>query len=1042
MTTMKRIPAAAWSGKTSAYPRDSGLIELFEAQVEADPDAVAIRCGATRVSYEELDQRACQLAHALVAMGVGEESPVGVYMGQRIEQIVAQVAICKLGATYVPIDPEYPRERRELMLADAGAVALITDRLTSEGPLTGGRPAICVDRDALGIAGLPTEFTGVRGGALRRTHILYTSGSTGQPKGIEIVARAICRLVLATDYVKIEAHDRVAQVANFSFDAAIFEVWGALLNGASLVLLPRSTILDPPVFRAALVESRVSVMFLTTTLFDLVAETCPDAFAGLNYLLVGGERLHAQTLRAVLECAPPRQLVNGYGPTENTTFTVAGAIELADLADGTVPLGRPICNTQVYILGSDLRPVEVGATGELFAGGDGLARGYLNHPQLTAERFLMVDGLDPDGPVRLYRTGDLARWRADGVIEFLGRVDYQVKIRGHRIEIEEVEAALLASEMLAGAAVVVQEGAHGEKSLAAHVVPRDPPTFAPALLLAHLQSRLPPYMIPARTQVIESLPVTANGKLDRQALAIVAERPAPRAAQGHAQALRDPVVAEVTAIWTRLLGVPDLTLEDDFFALGGDSLLAARLVLRVREVFQVNFPVYSLYESRTLRGFIEVVRRAQRGSHSLRIAEDGPETWRSDARLPDEIQYAPVLEARDLPVVALDVARRIFLTGATGFLGAFLLRDLLINTHAQVSCLVRARSEAEGFARIRGALRKHGLWDDRFASRIEAMPGDLSEPRLGLSSRAWAFLADNVDVIFHNGAQVNYVQPYSAHRATNVGGTTEVLRLAGRGRIKPLHHVSSIAVFGPSGFFTKQQRIAEDEPLDDHLDVLRYDIGYSASKWVAEKLVWEAARRGLPVNVYRPGFIMGHSRTGDGNADDFMGRSIKGCIQLGACPDLPNQRKEFVPVDYVSGAILRIAQDTGMTGKAYHLVPPVAADSLDLNDFFALLGECGYPLEVLSYADWVHRLIHDPQVEKNALCPLIPMLFERVYRDVATRWELYEDMPSFDASNAVAAIGRGGVPFHKMDRALLERYLEHWRQTGYLPRMEVQAVGA
>lgn len=1036
MTTMNPVDAA-WNGETSVYPRDAGLAELFEAQVEAEPDAVAIRCGAERLSYEELDRRACRLAHALAAMGVREESPVAVYMGQRVEQIVAQVALVKLAATYVPIDPEYPRERRELMLADAGVVAVVTDRLTCEGPPPGGRPTICVDRDAADIAALPGELLGARTGGLGRTHILYTSGSTGKPKGIEIVARAICRLVLNTDYVQFEARDRVAQVANFSFDAAIFEVWGALLNGASLVLLPRSTILDPPVFRAALIESRVSVMFLTTTLFDLVAETCPDAFAGLKYLLVGGERLHPQTLRAVLECSPPRFLVNGYGPTENTTFTVCGALTLADIAGGAVPLGRPIRNTTVQILGPALQPVAVGETGELFTGGDGLARGYLGRPELTNERFLEIEGLG-----RMYRTGDLARWREDGVIEFLGRVDFQVKIRGHRVEIEEIEAALLESEMLAGAAVVVQEGAHGEKSLTAHVVPREPLLFAPALLVAYMQERLPPYMIPARVHAIESLPVTANGKLDRDALAIVAVRPAPSAAQGPAQALRDPVVAEVTAMWTRLLGVPDLTLDDDFFRLGGDSLLAARLVLKVREVFAVNFPVYALYESRTLRGFIEVVRRAQRGSPNLQRVEDGPETWRSDAHLPDEIQYAPVLEARDLPVASLDAARRILLTGATGFLGGFLLRDLLLHTRAQVCCLVRARNEAEGHTRVRAALRKHGLWDERFAARIEAVPGDLSEAMLGLSPRTWSYLADNVDVIFHSGAQVNYVAPYSAHRETNVGGTIEVLRLASRGRIKPLHHVSSIAVFGPSGFFDKQQSIAEDEELDDHLDVLRFDIGYSASKWVAEKLVWEAWQRGLPVNVYRPGFIMGHSRSGVGNADDFMGRSIKGCIQLGACPDLPNQRKEFVPVDYVSAGILRIAQDTGITGEAYHLVPPVPAESIDLNGFFALLAECGYPLEVLPYADWVHRLIHDPQVEQNALCPLIPMLFERVYREVATRWELYEDMPAFTSENTAAAL-RGSVAFHKMDRALLERYLEHWRRTGFLPGLEeAQALGA
>ncbi len=1020
---------AAWTGETSAYPRDQGLAELFEAQVEANPDAIAIRWGADRISYDELDRRANQLAHALQALGVAEETPVGVYMGQRVEQIVAQVAICKAGGTYVPLDPEYPLERLQFMLADAGVAVVITDRLAGDGPLIGGRPRLGVDPARQRLAALPDDFDGLPGGAQRRTHILYTSGSTGAPKGIEIVARAIVRLVMNTDYVQIEPSDRVAQLSNFSFDAAIFEVWGPLLNGAGVVLLPKASILDPHVMRAELLEKRVSIMFLTTALFNFTAQERPDAFAGLKVLMVGGERANPQTMRAALMAGPPQKLLHAYGPTEGTTFTTMHPLSLEEVSGPTVAIGAPIRNSRVFILDEGLRQVDVGEPGELYVGGDGLARGYLHRPELTRERFVTVSGLDST-PLRLYRTGDLATWRPGGAIEFLGRLDFQVKIRGHRIEIEEVEAGVLASGLLRGAMIVVHEDAHGDKSMIAHVVARGPGAVDLEGLKAYLLARLPAYMIPARFVEIESLPLTANGKLDRKALAIVAERPDPGPTAAPSQALRDPLVAEITAIWARLLDVPELSPDDDFFRLGGDSLLAARLVMRVREVFKVSFPVYALYESGTLRAFIEVVRRAQRGGAVLRPADDDPATWRAHARLPEEIQYAPVLEATDLPSLA--AARHIFLTGATGFLGAFLLRELLTRTPAQISCLVRARGGAGGLERLRQGLRKYALWDDRFAARIRAVPGDLRELRLGLTPRAWDLLSEQVDTIFHCGAQVSYVQPYSAHKATNVDGTVEVLRLAARGRLKPLHHVSSIAVFGPSGYFSDQRLVTEDEPLDDHLEHLRYDIGYSASKWVAEKLVWEAARRGLPVHVYRPGFIMGHSRTGVGNGEDFMARSIKGCIQLGACPDLPAQRKEFVPVDFVSAAIVRIAAGAGAPGRAYHLVPPKAEESLDMNGFFRVLAQCGYPLEVLSYADWVQRLMQDPNVAENALCPLIPMLFERVYRDIATRWELYENMPHFAASRTSEALAGGGVEFHRMDRALLGRYLDYWTRTGFI----------
>ena len=1018
----------AWTGQFSAYPRDQGLAELFEARVDADPDAVAIRRGTDCISYDQLDRRANQLAHALRAMGVGEETPVGVHMGQRIEQIVAQVAICKAGGTYVPLDPEYPRERLRFMIEDAAVAVVMTDEQASDGPLIGARPHLCVDRDRQRLAELPVVFEGRTGGAERRSHILYTSGSTGAPKGIEIIARAICRLVLATDYVQIRPGDRVAQLSNFSFDAAIFEVWGPLLNGATVVMLQKASILDPHKFRAELLEKQVSIMFLTTALFNFTAQECPETFQGLKVLMVGGERANPQTMRAVLEAGPPARFLHAYGPTESTTFATMHALDPAEVAGATLAIGSPIRNTQVFILDPEQRLVGVDEPGELYVGGDGLARGYLNRPTLTRERFVEVAGLGP-APLRLYRTGDMAKWRADGAIEFLGRLDFQVKIRGHRIEIEEVEAALLASGLLRSAAIVVHEDGFGDKSMVAHVVASEPGALDRHALDAYLHAQLPAYMIPPRFVETESLPLTANGKIDRKALAIAALRPDSAASACPSQAPGDPLIAELTVIWACLLGVQEVAQGDDFFRLGGDSLLAARLVMRVREVFKINFPISSLYESGTLRAFIDVVRRSQR-SAAIRSVADGTAIWREHARLPDDLQYEPGLVAA--ATGSLADARDILLTGATGFLGAFLLCDLLTHTRARICCLVRARNEKDGLARLRQALRKYSLWDDRLAARIQVVPGDLREARLGLPPHAWEALAEQVDTIFHCGAQVSYVQPYSGHKPANVDGTTEVLRLAASGRVKPLHYISSISVFGPAGYFSGQAEIGEDEPLDDHLEHLRYDIGYSVSKWVAEKLVWEAAARGLPVSVYRPGFIMGHSRSGVGNSDDFMARMIKGCIQLGAWPDLPAQRKEFVPVDFVSASILRIAAQAGASGHAYHLVPPRPEASLDLNAFFALLADCGHPLELLSYGDWVQRLMDDPAVADNALLPLIPMLFEPVYRDIVTPWELQENMPAFTASRANELVAGSGIEFRPMDRVLLGKYLDFWRRTGFL----------
>ncbi|MCY1011584.1 non-ribosomal peptide synthetase [Nannocystis pusilla] len=371
--------------------------------------------------------------------------------------------------------------------------------------------------------------------------------------------------------------------------------------------------------RSELAARGVTVMFLTTALFNLVAGVCPDAFASLRYLLVGGEKLNAEAIRAVLEAAPPQHLLNGYGPTESTTFAVTCELDRERAAGLNVPIGRPISNTLTFILDEQQRPVGVGELGELYIGGDGLARGYLNRPELTAERFVSLAGLTGDAPIRLYRTGDQVRWRPDGLVEFVGRTDFQVKIRGHRIELEEIEAALLASGMVTTTAVTVQESPSGDKSLVAHVVPKDRADFRASLLQEHLQQRLPRFMVPSRFVELDALPLNANGKVDRKALVAGQAHSGVFSLNAMLAVTHDPLTGELATMWADLLGVPVVLPEDDFFRLGGNSLLAARLVLRVRDVYRVRFPVYALYEAGTLREFA-----AQRGERCAATRSTAP----------------------------------------------------------------------------------------------------------------------------------------------------------------------------------------------------------------------------------------------------------------------------------------------------------------------------------------------------------------------------------------------------------------------------------
>ncbi|MFY1830634.1 amino acid adenylation domain-containing protein [Myxococcus fulvus] len=1031
MITTHLASKAEGATRASIYPFHVGLADLWHAQVALRPNAIAIHWGVKRITYDTLDRRANQLANALRKRGVGEETPVAVAMRRGIEALVAHVALVKLGATHVPLDLQHPRGRITSIVESSRARVLLTETVTEEETcMVGTITRVCMERDREAVAHEPETFTGPRDIPERRTYIMHTSGTTGRPKGIEILAQGIRRLVVDNPILGIRPGERVAQASNHAFDMALYEIWGALLNGASLVVISRATVLDAHALREALRDMRVNVMSIATALFNMVAQTCPDAFSGLRLVVMGGERANARLCRAVLENNPPERLVNGYGPTEVSIYSTAHQIQLQDTLSASVSIGKPIARTEVFLLDEDLRPVAPGQPGELCLAGEGLARGYHHQPELTAERFPIVPGLKTGQDLRIYRTGDLARWRENGTLEYLGRADHQVKIRGQRIELDEVSKTLLQSGLVWDAVVTLQERPDGEKSLTAFVVPKDTGSGIEDALRDFMRSRVPEPMVPSRFVLLERLPVTANGKVDRAAL------PHPVSPGGGAVPLqsttmsKDPVVAGVSDIWTELLGVETASSGDDFAHLGGNSLMKGRLTLRLRQKFGVGLSVHALHAAHTLGDFIEAVRQALAGVQDEGRAIAGPDTWREDARLPEDIVPAPgkpVTKGR-----ALEDMRCIFLTGATGFLGAFMLRDLLRTTKAQVACLVRAKDSQTALARIRHTLAKYGLWEESFAPRIEPVTGDLGAPGLGMDSQTRGALAERAEAILHVGAHVNYMQPYEAHRAVNIDGTTEVLRLAAQGPT-PLHYVSTIAVFGPTGYFNGTQLLREDEDLDKHLDCLRYDLGYSASKWVAEKRVWEARERGLAVNVYRPGFIMGHGETGIGNPDDFLARFIRSCIQIGSAPILPHQRKEMVPVDFVSGALLGIASREGAIGKAYHLVPPSPRDSIDMDSLYSLLADCGQPLSRVPYEEWVDRLMKDPRAAQNPLCALVPMLYEQVYGGGSTRWEVYEGMPVYDAQNTRKAIAKLGLTFRPVDRELMSLYLEDWRAKGLLP---------
>ncbi len=571
-----------WNRTARDYPRERGLDSLFEQQVAARPNAIAVQEGTRSFSYAQIDSCANALAARLVGLGLQAGSFVGIALERSAAQIVATLAIIKAGLAYAPIDPSWPAERVAFMVGDLGVRAVV-----APGPLAGIGDLQTVGVDLQAPSGSPKPASQTDGGSI--AYVIYTSGSTGTPKGVVVAHRAVSRLVLNTDYAQLTADDCVGHASNPAFDAATFEIWGALLNGARIVILAKETMLDPSRLSAAIREQGITAMFITTALFNQIASLAPATFQPLRHLLFGGDAASAQAVGRVFEGGAPGRLCNIYGPTEVTTFATFQRIT-AHPRGAALPIGRPIANTTAYILDERMQPVPVGVAGELLLGGDGLASGYHGRQELTAEKFVQ----HPFAPVqRLYRTGDRARFRPDGAIEFLGRLDGQIKLRGFRVEPGEIEATLTKHPGVREVAVKVCGSDATGKSLAAYFVANAPAPDS-AALREFLASQLPDYMVPTSFIALERLPMNANGKVDRAAL------PEPDAAESSVgSTVSTPTASRIAAIMASVLRRSDIPADADFFRLGGHSLLAMELLSRLKAEFGVTIPASVIFEHAT-----------------------------------------------------------------------------------------------------------------------------------------------------------------------------------------------------------------------------------------------------------------------------------------------------------------------------------------------------------------------------------------------------------------------------------------------------------
>ena len=958
---------------------------VFESVVRREPKHVAVISRRGILTYNDLNVQANRLAHHLWSIGVEPETVVAVSLERGIGYIVAMFAIWKAGAAYLPLDVAMPHERMKYMISQADAHCLITTTDVARKKSFQEFPAATIFLDDVAflkkLRSNPSTNPEATAGSNNLAYIFYTSGTSGKPKGVSITHGSIINMA---DDVRqsqeITPTDRVLLFSPFCFDASIRDIHGALLLGATLYVPDEDEILP-----GNLVDTlqRQAITYAVVT--PSVLRACkPEGLPALRTIVVAGEAPSRSLIRT---WGSTRTLINAYGPTEATVCSAKRIYH-----DGWVPpnmpvtVGIPILNTRIDILDEDDNRVAIGCVGEICISGPGVSRrGYLNLPELSAKCF--KDDFFPESG-RSYRTGDLGRTLLGGEVEFLGRKDAkaQIKLHGQRIESEEIENVLRTHQDVSDA-VVVLRGSEGHRILAAYVVPATPSNANLDLsnhLDALLREHLPSYSIPSVIRLIEAIPVQTTQKLDYDSLPdpIV---PASRIKFPGVSSAFSGVEAQVRDALIEALHLPrhiEVSPETTFAELGGTSLLASSVLGQLNKTFGSKLLLSHIYRRKmSIRNIADLI-----GFKGKAVGF-----------LPNDLLDRAVLPHDILPTSKLQDAskcHRALLTGATGFLGAHILAGLLDSDHSvQVTCIVRAKTSVTASNRVRGNLQAWGVWKDAYASRIAAIPGDIGRPFMGLDFDDYWKLAEEIDVVWHSAAEVNFIAPYENLEHTNVKGCIEILRFTTSLSPKRLVYVSTLAVFFGAGAALQCGTESNATPWATGVVT-----GYAQTKWVAEQLMMEFQRRGGHVLICRPARLLGTENIGKCPRDDLTVRLIASFIALGLAPDL-EWEIDLTPVDACAKAIIDLASQkkTGIHHFINHKTMP-------LHDMVTGIRSHGFPVRFISYHRWKEAIQECPELN-----PLASLFTEPVREDGSSAFDLLLSNTTFRTSAYSTSIIETGL---------------------------------
>ena len=936
----------------AAYPQDKTIPQIFGEQVRQSPERTAVVFRQQRLTYRELDERTDQLAFLLRNKGVMPDTIVGIMLERSLEMVVGILAILKAGGAYLPIDPSCPGNRVRYMLNDCGAAILLADRQPSCRDLADVEVIDLSDGSLYNQAAphlVPINSPG------DLAYVIYTSGSTGQPKGVMIEHRSLVnRIHWMQRKYPLDESSVILQKTPFTFDVSVWELVWWFFAGASVCMLEPGGEKDPAVICAAIAQYRITNLHFVPSMLNMFLrflECGTDStrslqdLTSLKQVFASGEALglaQVELFNRCLNTANGTALTNLYGPTE-AAIDVSYFDCSPQVALKTVPIGKPIDNINLYILDQHMNLLPIGIPGELCIGGVGLSRGYINKPDLTAERFVPNPFIAGE---KIYKTGDLARWYAEGDIEFLGRLDHQVKIRGFRIELGEIENKLQ-SYLGIREAVVSGVEVHDKKFLCAYYVSA---RRIPAReLRKFLEESLPEYMIPAHYMPVESIPLTPNGKIDRNAL------PLPATGDGRAKYAppRNDVEKRLAQAFQDTLAIKDIGIDDSLFDLGGDSLSVMQIYSTIFD-YDWGLSAADFYQYRTIREL------AGRVAGDAQQAKGAP------------VQHYGIIEAATAVDDNLEEypMHNVFLTGATGFLGAHLLDNLLSGTAATVYCLVRGASDDAAAARLRQTLDFYfaGRHAELIGQRIIVQRGDVAEAQFGLGQTRYTQLGNTVDTIIHAAAIVKYFGDYEQVERVNVHGTQAVIDFALRFNLK-LNHISTDAVTG--NYLVDNQVQGNYTENDFYVGQNFQSNIYVRSKFEAENRVLQSIRQGLKATIYRMGNLTG--RYSDGHFQRNIGENafysaLRSVLALGVVSDeLQSQPIEFSPVDLAADAINRIARTRNSDNRVFHVLNHHVILMKDLVELLISIGATIRTVSREEMKTYIDAEI-DPAIKRNT-CP-------------------------------------------------------------------------